>query len=88
MLFSCYGTGQPSNLAQYSNPKVDSMIDELMHTEDKSAYDTLLKETLKVIVDDAGSFCAAKGASFSAFNKDLKVPTCDTGLVRFADLSW
>lgn len=88
MLFSCYGTGQPSNLAQYSNPKVDSMIDELMHTEDKSAYDALLKETLEVIVDDAGSFCAAKGAFFSAFNKDLKVPTCDTGLVRFAELSW
>ena len=88
MLFSCYGTGQPANLAQYSNAGVDEMIEKLMQTQDKDAYNALLKETLEVIVEDAGSFCAAKGAFFSVFNKELKVPVADTGLVRYAELSW
>ncbi len=64
------------------------MIAALKGTQDKAAYDAQLKEILEVLIDDAGSFCAGKGAFFSAYAKGLKVPTADTGLVRFAELSW
>lgn len=87
-LYSMYGTGQGNNLAQYSNPEVDAMLIELMGTQDKTNYDAKLKEAMLKIVDDAGSFNLGRGAMFSAYNKNLKVPVCDSGLVHFADLSW
>ncbi len=87
-LSSMYVTGSAANLAHYSNPQVDEMIATLKGTQDKATYDTLLKEILEDLIDDAGSFCAGKGAYFSAYAKGLKVPTADTGLVRFAELPW
>lgn len=87
-LYSMYGTGQGNNLANYSNPEVDAMLVELMGTQDKAAYDAQLKEAMLKIVDDAGSFNLGRGAYFSIYNKNLKVPVCDSGIVHYADLSW
>lgn len=87
-LAALYVTGSAANLPHYSNPQVDEMIATLGGTQDKAAYDALFKEILETLIDDAGSFCAGKGAFFSAYAKGLKVPTADTGLVRFAELSW
>lgn len=88
MLSSMYGTGSAYNLPHYSNPELDKMIAELDATQDKGEYDAKLKEILELIVEEVPGVCTGKGAFYSAYNKDLKVPTCNTGLVRFAELSW
>ena len=72
----------------YSNPEVDDLIITLNRTQDKAAYDALVAEILQIVIDDACSFNTGTGAYFSAYAKGLKVPTADTGLVRFAELSW
>ena len=87
-LSSMYMTGSAANLAHYSNPEVDELIITLNGTQDQAAYNELLAEILQIIIDDACSFNIGTGAYFSAYAKGLKVPTADTGLVRFAELSW
>ena len=87
-LSSMYMTGSAANLAHYSNPEVDELITTLNGTQDQAAYNELLAEILQIIIDDACSFNIGTGAYFSAYAKGLKVPTADTGLVRFAELSW
>lgn len=87
-LASLYVTGSAANLPHYSNPEVDDLIATLGKTQDKAEYDALLKQILQLIIDDACSFNTGTGAYFSAYTKGLKVPTADTGLVRFAELSW
>lgn len=87
-LYSMYGTGQGNNLANYSNPEIDAALVELLGTQDKETYNTMLKEVMLRLVDDAGSFNLGRGAYFSVYNKNLKVPVCDSGIVNYADLSW
>lgn len=87
-LASLYGSDSAANLPHYSNPEVDDLIITLNRTQDKAAYDALVAEILQIVIDDACSFNTGAGAYFSAYAKGLKVPTADTGLVRFAELSW
>lgn len=87
-LASNYSTGGGNNLEHYSDPQVDELIKKLDKTTDKAEYDKLTEEILNIIADAAPVYNLGTGAYYSAYTKGLKVPVCNTGLVRFSDLSW
>lgn len=53
MLQAIYRTGSGTNYGQYSNPELDSLIDELAKTFDEDKKDELVKEAQTIMLNDA-----------------------------------
>ena len=86
-----YGTGGANNLEHFSNPEVDALIAELDKIDksvDEAGYNAKVQQILEIVVDEAPVFNMGTGSYFSAYVPGLQVPTCNTGLVYLADLSW
>lgn len=83
-----YKTGSSMNLANYSNPELDVMIDQLMVEKDQDKYDQLVLDILEIIAEDAPVANLSWDYYYSAHSKSLYVPACKSGFVYLPACHW
>lgn len=79
-MMGLYKSGETYNFSQFSNQRVDELIEIMMTTQDKEEYDSSVAEALNIIIEECTTLGIGIPASYSVGNADLHFDPAWSGL--------